>query len=171
MSHIQNIGKLNGRTARQLGSAFNLRINDIYPGYWYIYNWGGRNEMQFNIGMYSTNDPATPYVQIGAGFKFDRARFGDPNKVGEAFSSFVHKVISNRMSFESFYEIQSLDIEFENVNVSSVIQWLQREARKNPKEHNENWVFIGRQLHRTEDEQILEGPVLLSKVIESFFAV
>jgi hypothetical protein len=168
LSDIQHIRKMNGRTTRQLGTAFNQRINDIYPGHWYIYNWGGRNEMQFNIGMYSNNDPATPYVRIGVGFNFDRAKFGDPPKVARAFSSFVNKVVSNRKSFEYFYDSQSLDIEFLDVDASSIVQWLQREARKNPDEHE--WVFIGRQLHRTEDKIILEDPVLLNKVIESVFS-
>jgi hypothetical protein len=170
LSDIQHLRKLNGRTTRQLGSAFNLRINDIYPGHWYIYNWGGRNEMQFNIGMYSNNTPATPYIRIGVGFNFDRARFGDPTKVAEAFSSFVNKVTANRRIFETFFRSQSLQVEFmPTVNASNIVEWLQREANENPDEHKEDWIFIGKQLHRGRDRAILENPQLFNEAFKSVF--
>ncbi len=170
LSDIQYIRKTSGRTTRQLGKAFNLRINDIYTRHWYIYNWGGRNEMQFNIGMYSANDQETPYVRIGAGFNFDRAGFGNPPEVAGAFSTFSKKVTADQRTFETFVQNQLLQVEFTpNVNGRNIVGWLQSEARKNADEHNENWVFIGKQLHRGRDKKILENPQLLNEVIESVF--
>ncbi|MDD5082231.1 MAG: hypothetical protein PHU08_02535 [Dehalococcoidales bacterium] len=170
LSDIQHIRKTSGRTTRQLGRPFNLRPNDIYTRHWYIYNWGGRNEMQFNIGMYSANDQETPYVRIGAGFNFDRARFGNPSEVAGAFSNFSGKVAANQRIFETFVQNQLLQVEFTpNVNVRNIVGWLQSEAHKNADEHNENWIFIGRQLYRERDRTILENPQLLNEVIKSVF--
>jgi hypothetical protein len=168
LSDIQSIRVTNGKTSTKWTTPF-AKINSIDTGHWYIFNKGGRNEMQFNIGMYSAQCGA--YLRIGAGFNFDRARFGDPPKVAREFSSFTSRVRSDRGTFEDFFRNQSLMVEFiPSINGSTVVDWLQREALKEPDGHEDNWVFIGKQLHRGKDRKILENADLLIGVIESVFS-
>jgi hypothetical protein len=168
LQDIQQIRSEKFNLQRTSTTAFRNHINHLDTGHWYIFNWGGRNEMQFNIGMYSEDDDSGPYVRVGAGFNFQRDGFGNPPTVAHEFSLFCNEVRNNQLNFENFYRTNSLQIENNyEIRSGTVVNWLQAEAKKKPDEHD--WVFIGRQLQRGKDQSILEHPKLLHEVIEFVF--
>lgn len=171
LEDIQDIRRQEFNKRPKSKTAFKFPANHLDTRHWYFFNVGGRNEMQFNIGMYSANDPASPYVRIGIGFNFDGGAYGDRDAVAKAFSLFCTNVIRQRSIFENFFQRNSLQVEFNSrVNSNTVVEWLQVEARKDLGAHNEHWVFIGAQLHRGKDRAVLEDPKRLDQVIVSVFS-
>ncbi len=158
--------------------AFHTPINDLYPKHWYIFHKGGRNEMQFNIGMYgekSCKPPELPYVRIGVGFNFTKDGWGDPPKVERAFHSFQAIVRQSQTQFGQFAGANNLGIERSDSknkwggwlpfnNTQGLIAWL---LNPPPTESEYDWIFIGRRLQRRIDRMILEDPKQLKKIIES----
>lgn len=45
------------------------------PRHWYTYNWGGRSEAQFNIGLFPE------YLRVGLGFEFSDKQYGKSERV------------------------------------------------------------------------------------------
>jgi hypothetical protein len=156
------------------GKAFRS-VNHLHTGHWYIFNWGGRNEMQFNIGMYSSKTKevlsSAPYVRIGVGFNFQRNKWGDPDKVQLGLKSFYSKVERNPSLFRDLVKHNRFDVESPpSVNVNNIVTWLETESQKRPDAHAGDWIFIGRRLQRGIDTNVLESPALLDQVIVSIYS-
>jgi hypothetical protein len=135
--------------------------------HWYIYNSGGRNEAQFNVGLFPD------YLRIGLGFEFTKKMYGVPEEVQAAWGQFRSVVGQYRRGFERFAQEDFLQIEWrpsgtegraylKYVSTPRVTRWLLRPR-------GADWIFIGRLLYRGKDAEILEDPVRLKEVMESVF--
>jgi hypothetical protein len=135
----------------------------IEPCHWYTYNHGGRNELQFNLGL------CKDYFRIGLGFEFTRASRGDPRIVHDAYKSFLKVIQQDLDNFQQFVSRESLEVEYVIkrdaiiVNMENAVGWL-----LNP-DKNAIWIFIGRLLMRNQDASILADSTALGNVIESVF--
>ncbi len=138
----------------------------VEPEHWYTYNAGGRNEAQFNVGMFPD------YLRVGLGFEFTRGGFGEPDVVQPLYRRFREVIGQHEQIFERFVQQNSLQVEWlperkkrlEYVSTGDVTKWLLRRPPKVP-----DWIFIGRLLRRGKDAEILEEPVQLKEVMESMF--
>ncbi len=146
-----------------------LAFGNCTPEYehWYTYNIGGRNEAQFNIGLFPD------YLRIGLGFEFTKKAYGKPERVQAAWGRFGVVLRQHRQAFERFAQENSLQVErlppgksgranLAYVRTQRLVRWLLR-----PKVSD--WIFIGRLLRRREDAEILADSVRLKEVMESVF--
>jgi Citrate lyase, alpha subunit (CitF) len=62
--------------------------------HWYVYNTGGRNEAQFNVGLFPN------YLRVGIGFEFTMGRHGNPEMVQAAYGAFSGILRQDRQDFE-----------------------------------------------------------------------
>ena len=135
------------------------------PKHWYMFNNGGRNEMQFNVGLYST------HFRIGMGFEFSLKKGGDPAIVNLVYSCFTNIIRQNINSFDKFVHDMKLGIEwYPKVGnglkfepTEKVTQWLLQPSQ------DPIWIFVGRLLKRRDDAKILENPSELKNVFENVF--
>jgi hypothetical protein len=135
------------------------------PKHWYTHNAGGRNEAQFNIGMFPD------YLRVGLGFEFREQVYGNPEAVQEAYGQFTEVLRQHRQVFERFARDNSLMIEWvpqgttdiQYVRTQEVLKWLLKPSKV------PDWIFVGRLLGRREDTEILEDPIRLKEVMESVF--
>jgi hypothetical protein len=133
------------------------------PKHWYTFHHGGRNEAQFNVGLWPN------YLRVGLGFEFTLRKGGDPTIVGLTYSCFTTAVASKRTEFQKFVADNKLEIEWTNnkdesiefVPTNEVVSWL-FEPPNEP-----GWIFVGRLLRRGTDAQILENPDELGKVMQA----
>lgn len=134
------------------------------PYHWYSFNHGGRNEAQFNIGMFPE------YLRVGLGFEFTEKQGGRPSDVLFAYTTFRNLITGpKRREFLSLVEQSELEIEFDpdasgkraNVASDRVLEW------EPPASPPIRWIFYGRLLRRDEDRRILESPEHLGAVVES----
>jgi hypothetical protein len=77
----------------------------VEPKHWYTFNHGGRNEAQFNIGLWPS------YMRVGLGFEFTLKKGGDPTIVGLAYTCFKNVIEENPSEFEHFVANNQLEIE------------------------------------------------------------
>ena len=133
--------------------------------HWYTFNHGGRNEAQFNIGLWPT------HVRIGLGFEFSQRKGGDPTIVGLVYSCFLNQIRSDLNRFRTLVEENGLEGEWAASSGNSalisneqVTDWL----LNLPEEPI--WVFFGRLLRRGSDSTILESEANLDRTIESVFS-
>jgi hypothetical protein len=82
----------------------------VEPWHWYIYNLGGRSEVQFNIGM----NPH--WFRIGLGFHLGNQRFGNPQMVDRTLSEFRTAVDNNRQHFQNFVIANDIQIHWTTKN-------------------------------------------------------
>lgn len=181
LSNLQLQRYLTGRVSRRQRSPFKL-INQPPKKdsrHWYFYNTGGRNEMQFNIGMYSTQciTPSVPYVRIGVGFNFSRGQFGRPDDVQREFCGFARKVMDQQRRFLTFFDQSNLEVEFSSndagssgVSAHHFMDWLASQTSTRANRHIDDWVFIGRLLRRGTDQATLERPQLLDQTLDAVFS-
>jgi hypothetical protein len=133
------------------------------PKHWYTFHHGGRNEAQFNVGLWPN------YFRVGLGFEFTLKKSGDPNIVWLTYACFKNVVVSKTIEFQKFVADNKLEIEWtdnrdesiEFVPTNEVVSWL-LEPPKEP-----GWIFVGRLLRRGTDAQILENPDELGKVMQA----
>ena len=131
--------------------------------HWYTYNHGGRNEAQFNIGLFTT------YLRVGLGFEFTRKKWGNPRAVHLAYTCFTKVIRSELEGFKRFVRNNSLKVEWFHANskglefvpTKEIEQWLLHPSIE------PLWIFIGRLLWRRTDAIILEDSVKLKHIIES----
>ena len=76
------------------------------PNHWYTFHHGGRNEAQFNVGLWPS------YLRVGLGFEFTLKKHGDPTTVHLAYACFRNVVKANRSQFERFVAENQLEIEW-----------------------------------------------------------
>ncbi len=137
------------------------------PEHWYTYNTGGRNEAQFNLGLYSD------YLRVGMGFEFTKGARGDPERVQSMFGLFREELRRRREWFDGFARENELRVEWmpagkagrKNLRYEKterVSKWLL-------KPRTPEWAFVGRLLMRNEDTEILGDPVRLKEAMESVF--
>jgi len=135
----------------------------LYPKHWYTFHHGGRNEAQFNLGLWPS------YFRVGLGFEFTLKKGGDPTIVGLAYSCFLNVLRERLDTFRKFVSINSLEIEWEDkdenlsltIGTDEVVGWLLDPPP------GARWIFIGRLLRRDEDKDVLENPEALGAVIQT----
>jgi hypothetical protein len=135
--------------------------------HWYTFNTGGRNEAQFNVGLFPD------YLRVGLGFEFTEKMYGVPEVVQAAWGQFGGVLRQHQRGFERFAQENLLQIEWlppgkegraylKYVSTPRVTGWLLRPRVA-------DWIFIGRLLRRREDAEILRNPTRLKEVMESVF--
>lgn len=135
----------------------------IDPKHWYTFHHGGRNEAQFNIGLWPG------YLRVGLGFEFTLKKGGDPSIVQLAYACFTNVVHSKLSEFERFVVDNQLEIEWADnefgpiqfIRTGDVVGWL-LEPPQEP-----GWIFIGRLLRRDQDAGVLENPAVLGNVMKA----
>lgn len=143
-------------------------FSDDFPverEHWYTYNAGGRNEAQFNVGMFPE------YLRVGLGFELTKKVHGKPEAVQAAFGAFRNVLRQRQDNFDRFARENSLRIEWrpagrrelEYVPTPKVSGWLSR-PRGVPE-----WVFFGRLLYRGKDAAVLEDAARLKEAMEAVF--
>jgi hypothetical protein len=145
--------------------AFDEGYFSTQPQHWYTHNAGGRNEAQFNIGMFPD------YLRVGLGFEFRKAAHGDPEAVQEAYGQFTEVLRQHRQVFERLAQDNTLMVEWvpkrttdiSYVRTQGVLKWLIKPSKV------PDWIFVGRLLGRREDAEILEDQNQLKEVMESVF--
>ena len=143
-------------------------FNDFTPEdeHWYTHNAGGRNEAQFNIGLFPS------YLRIGMGFEATKKVGGAPEDVEAVYERFAGILEQYRQGFNKFIKGNSLQVEWlprnerklEYVPTDEVVEWL-----LHPPEPFPEWIFVGRLLYRGKDIEILEDPNRLRGVMETVF--
>jgi hypothetical protein len=136
------------------------------PAHWYTFHHGGRNEAQFNIGLWPK------YLRVGLGFEFTLKKGGDPTAVHLAYACFAKVVDGSRSQFERFVTDNRLEVEWARsdgngtdvIGTGEVVRWLQSPPAEPA------WIFVGRLLRRTQDAAVLQNPDALGTVIETVFA-
>jgi hypothetical protein len=133
------------------------------PRHWYTFHHGGRNEAQFNVGLWPG------YLRVGLGFEFTLKKGGDPTAVHLAYACFTNVVRANRSQFERFVADNQLEIEWADnkggldqiVPTGDVVRWLLDPPRE------PRWIFIGRLLRREQAAAVLENPDALGNVMQA----
>ncbi len=135
--------------------------------HWYTRNFGGRNEAQFNVGMFQR------YMRVGLGFEFtERARgWKPPGEVQPVWGQFREILRDRRQAFEQIVREHSLMVEWvplessevEHVKPQGALKWLFRSSRAL------EWIFVGRLLDRRYDADLLGDPNRLGEVMEAVF--
>ena len=143
--------------------AFNKFL--VQPKHWYAFNNGGRNEMQFNVGLYVT------HFRIGMGFEFSIKKGGDTALVNLVYACFKNIIQQDIERFDRFVHDMKLEIEWcpkiinelKFVPTKEATQWL-LELPGDPV-----WLFVGRLLKRRDDAKILENSSELKSIFENVF--
>ncbi len=112
------------------------------PRHWYTFHHGGRNEAQFNIGLFPT------HLRIGLGFEFTLKKGGDPTVVHLATHvsptwSGASGISSSSSWSRIAWNLSGLTIAVGRSNFvpsNQVVDWLLNP----PKEPG--WIFVGRLL-------------------------
>lgn len=143
----------------------------IERGHWYTYNHGGRNEMQFNIGMFGPSFINPPYVRVGLAWNI----YGPPRRiVDNSLESFRNLITTQRRSWDAFVKTNGLEIEWvrrvgvddiEHTQTSDVTEWL-----LHPQFPHYDWIFIGRLLRRSIDGATLTNPNQIKHTTEAVFS-
>ncbi|MDD8025559.1 MAG: hypothetical protein PHI34_03515 [Acidobacteriota bacterium] len=143
----------------------------IKQGQWYTFNHGGRNEMQFNIGMCGSTAKSPGYLRVGLAWNF----YGHSRRIlSSSFESFRDLIAREDRSWDEFANTNRLEIEsmlnykhpiIKKISANNVTEWLSRE-----KFTKFDWIFIGRLLRRGVGTVILDDPIRLKNVIESVFS-
>jgi len=142
----------------------------IKQGQWYTFNHGGRNEMQFNIGMCGQSAKNPGYLRVGLAWNI----YGPSRRtVNSSFESFRSLIAREERSWDAFVKANKLEIEWTHPNghfnewtrTNEVTEWVLR-----PPLPKYDWILIGRLLRRDIDNIVLSDPRLLKNVIESVFS-
>lgn len=116
--------------------------------HWYTYNTGGRNEAQFNIGLFRE------YLRVGLGFEFTEKMFGNPDRVRTEDNALQIEWLSKGKAGQGALEYRP---------TQDTIGWLVRRKKE------ADWIFVGRLLRRVDDAEILGDPARLRDTMESVF--
>ena len=136
------------------------------PQHWYTFSYGGRNEIQFNVGMFGG------YVRIGIGLEPTGAVYGEPEKIWAAHARLAAALSADRPAAERFFTDNQIRIEWMRhgektlsyVPTEEALGWFLRRRDEG------RWIFAGRLLHRQWDAAILGDPEKLAEVMERVFA-
>jgi hypothetical protein len=135
------------------------------PKHWYTHHAGGRNEAQFNIGMFPD------YLRVGLGFEFTEKAHGNSEAVQEAYGRFTEVLRQHRQVFERFARDNALMVEWVPKGTTDISYVRTQGALKGFIKPSKvpDWIFVGRLLGRREDAEILEDQNQLKEVMESVF--
>ena len=86
----------------------------VQSQHWYTRNVGGRNEAQFNVGMFPL------YMRVGLGFEFTERAHGKPAEVQPVWGQFREILRDRRQAFEQIAREHSLMVEWVPLNASEV---------------------------------------------------
>jgi len=137
----------------------------VQSRHWYTRKVGGRNEAQFNVGMFPS------YMRVGLGFELTDRAHGKPTEVQPVWGQFREILRDRRQEFEQKVREHSLMVEWvprnasevKHVQPQGVLRWLLRPSRV------PEWIFVGRLLDRKNDAEILSDPSRLGEVMEAVF--
>jgi hypothetical protein len=142
----------------------------IKQGQWYTYNHGGRNEMQFNIGMVEPKAKSPGYLRVGLAWNIYGPSRIKVNNSLESFRNLIREVRSwdafvktNRLEIEWIHRLKKDSIAQRQTN--DITEWLLREPFP-----QYDWILIGRLLQRDIDTVTLADPARLKNVIDSVFS-
>ena len=162
---VHDIQKIRNKWMRNVKyqEAFGTFATD--PCHWYTFNHGGRNEAQFNIGLYTT------HLRVGLGFEFTLKKGGDPTIVQLSYACFTNVIKNELSAFRGFVNDNQLEIEWaakngnglEFIATENAVNWLVEPTRE------PSWLFVGRLLRRQTDRKILENPINLRDTIDKVF--
>jgi len=168
-SCLGDIQRIRRRWKPQIRSSLAFEGDDFPTEreHWYTYNTGGRNEAQFNIGLFPD------YLRFGLGFEFTKKVYGEPESVGPVFGQFCDILRQHRQAFDRFAQDNSFWVEWlpegktgrinlGHVRTHDVSKWL-----LHPKVSD--WIFVGRLLYRKDDANTLKDPTRLKQAMESVF--
>jgi hypothetical protein len=135
------------------------------PRHWYTFHHGGRNEAQFNVGLYTT------HLRMGMGFEFSLKKGGDPTAVHLAYACFTNVIQADRRRFDRFVADNRLEVEWVSTGELSlqfiapndVVNWLVNPPRE------PMWIFVGRLMMRGEESKVMGDAGALASVMESVF--
>ena len=145
LHNIQNTRQRKKVTERR---AFHEKSFKAVPRHWYMYHWGGRNEAQFNIGLFPE------YLRVGLGFEFTGGQYGRPEAVQLEYRCFRSTVARHQRAFANFVRENQLRVEWKpegqtelryTLTAEETLKWLSRRPPKIP-----DWIFVGRLLVRRE---------------------
>jgi hypothetical protein len=130
--------------------------------HWYAFHWGGRKEMQFNVGMWQQGSVLPmPYYRIGVAWNSRDTSFmeaADIDHLVASFKTFQSLVAGDLSGFTSLVSSMNLEVEYWNsksglkiIPNTQVVSFIQS-YHFNPDE----WFFVGRILRRGIDKGILE---------------
>lgn len=154
---LNNINCLSHLQAARKGWKSRTRAEEAFgtfkadPHHWYSFNHGGRNEAQFNVGMFPT------HFRVGLGFEFTEKRGGNPSDVTLAYTMF-RNLTAGSGEFAAFVRDNHIEIEFHPnrlgqlgiVGTTEVLTW------EPPASPSIEWIFFGRLLRRGTDRDVLE---------------
>jgi hypothetical protein len=135
-------------------------------GAWYVFNNGGRNELQFNIGMDAR------WLRVGLAFQLGRERYGDPAAVDGLLKEFKDAVRADKYNFEKFVTANNIEIDWYSDALGSagqiptgvVVNVLLTAPIKF------SWLFVGRLLRpTTKDLAILRDANRLGQLMTTVF--
>jgi hypothetical protein len=134
-------------------------------GAWYIFNNGGRNELQFNIGMDAR------WLRVGLAFQLGRERYGDPAAVDGLLKEFKDAVRADKYNFEKFVTANNIEIDWYSDALGSVgqvpTQQVVKFLLKTPITFS--WLFVGRLLRPNKDHAILRDANRLGQLMATVF--
>ena len=130
---------------------------------WYIYNIGGRSEIQFNIGM----DPEV--VRLGVAFHMQPQKFGNPDAVRKALNEFMRVIRNNGREFMDVVNKNDIMVNWAVGQKSGTERKGQVWQFLVSKKPRLTWLFIGRFLRRGKDRDILEDPNAQDEVMTNVF--
>jgi hypothetical protein len=162
---VQRVRRRNWRPRSKASYPFGEDSFVVQSRHWYTRNVGGRNEAQFNVGMFPR------YMRVGLGFEFTERAHGKPTEVQPVWGQFREILRARRQEFEQKAREHSLMVEWVPRNASEVkhvepqgaLGWLLKPTRV------PEWVFVGRLLDRRNDAEILSDPTRLGAVMETVF--
>ena len=165
---LQDLQKVRRRWKARSSSADAFGTFATDPRHWYSFHHGGRNEAQFNVGMFTT------HFRVGLGFEFSEKKGGDPTIVHLAYACFVNIIRTNQQVFNRFVIDNNLEVEWVEaddlplhfVASADVVSWLLDRQRL---QRMPMWIFVGRLLRRGQESTILENADALGSVIQSVF--
>jgi hypothetical protein len=131
--------------------------------HWYTFHHGGRNEAQFDIGMFPT------HLRVGLGFEFSMKKGGDPTQVQLVYACFTNIIRAERERFTKFVKDNHLEVEWvardggplSVISTADVVSWVLDPPRE------PHWILIGRLLRRDTDSAVLGDSASLGATMQA----
>jgi hypothetical protein len=134
------------------------------PRHWYSFNHGGRNELQFNVGMSPTR------LRFGLGLEFGLGKGGKPDRVRAFHLGLTRYIYDDSRRFEELInehemagELAAVGGGFETIPTPQLSQQI-LQPRKDP-----GWLFFGKILETDSDMDLLESTARLMTAFDEVF--
>ena len=155
------------RSARS-SKAFTYDIH-TEPHHWYIFNSGGLNEIQYNVGM-------SPYmIRYGLGIFLGKRKNVEPQKTEKYYDDLCKVINKKRNNFDQLVRVHKFRLEWMTLNKIEIVpnsQALDVTAELlsiKEKYIDLEWLFVGKilQLQDVDDKQLIFDPVKLDRSVKS----